>query len=182
MATKKSNTPHSPRFKAGFGGGLANLFFRPDKDFKQWLIDYADGRIIVDVGCGTAILINDLADMGGKVMGIEPMFSSEDMTGLTKHRLSQGKGIINIMPRTVQECANLLQAIGGKALLLFCRPCHSDFVVDALDLKHPDTEALYITVPENLTKYNDLGDYKDSAVKLNHKGWSADREVVYSIK
>jgi len=165
-----------------FSGGLGNLFFRPDKAFKQWLIDYAAGRIIIDVGCGTATLINDLADMGAKVMGIEPMWSAEDMMGLTKHRLEQGKGIINIMPRTVQDCEQLLQAIGGKAIMLFCRPCHSNFVVEALDMKHPDTEVLYITVPENLTKYDDLGDYMDSAVKLDHKGWSADKEVVYSIK
>lgn len=44
--------------------------------------------------------------------------------GLTKHRLDQGKGIINIMSKPVQECGNLLNAMGGKALLLFCRPCH----------------------------------------------------------
>lgn len=158
------------------------IFFRPDDDFIDWILEYANGRIICDVGCGSATLLNDLADKGGRVFGIEPMWSLEQQQALVKKRINAGKGIINILSKDVQDCETFLKGMGNKCLLLFCRPCHSNYVEDALDIKHPDTEALYITIPENLELYDDLGKYKEIAVKINHKGWSADKEIVYSIK
>jgi hypothetical protein len=165
-----------------FSAGLGTLFFRPDKTFIKWLVEYANGRIICDIGCGTATLINDLADAGGMVFGIEPNWSAEDNQAMMVRRMNAGKNIINILPRKVQESKTFVANMGDKALLLFARPCHSNFVEDALSYKTDETEALYITVPENLTKYDDLGVFKSRAVKIQHKGWSADNEIVMSIR
>lgn len=165
-----------------WSGNIGTIFFRPDKTFINWLVEYAAGRVIVEIGCGTADVLTQLADAGGKVFGIEPYWSMEDNAAMNFARLEAGKNIINISPTYVKDNERLLKEMGSKALMLICRPCHNGFVEDAIDLKHPDTEVLYITVPENWDKYDDLGKYKDDAVLVKHKGWSADDEKVWSVK
>jgi SAM-dependent methyltransferase len=164
------------------GNVMNMLFFRPYDNMIKWLVEYANGRVIIDVGSGTGWLLQQLRKAGAKVVGIEPFLQAEDLINFNVENLKYGLGIINVMPRRVEECGDILKALGGKAMLLFARPCHSDFVENALDIKHPDTEALYITVPENLVKYRDLGDWDDKKVLIQHEGGSADKEVVYSIK
>ena len=68
-----------------------------------------------------------------------------------------------------------------NGLYIFARPCHSNFVEVSLDNLPKGIEALYITVPENLEKYDDLGKYKDKAKQIFLKGNSVDNEVIYSI-
>lgn len=165
-----------------FSGKHTTIFFRPDNTFINWLVKYANGRVICDVGSGSGHLLNKLADAGGKVLGIEPYWDAEDNLALTKLRLESGKGLINILPRKVEECERFIKSMGDKCILLFCRPCHSDFVETALSYRAEGCEALYITMPDNWTKYNDLGAYRANATLIEHEGWSADREKVWSIK
>lgn len=158
------------------------VFFKPDKTFIKWLVEYANGRIIIEVGCGAANTVIDLADAGAKVFGIEPNWTIEQNVALVKSRIEQEKNIINISPSYVQHNESLLKQIANKALIIICRPSHGNFVEDTIRIKHPDTEVLYITIPENWTLYNDLGAYRAKAVQIPHTGTSAENELVWSIK
>ncbi len=158
------------------------LFFNPDKKFIKWLVKYANGRLIIDIGCGSGALCWQLALNGAKVMGVDPYYKIEDLMVINKKLMNAGIGTFNILPWQIEKCNNLIQKLGNNVLFLFARPCHSDFVENALTMRVPGTEGLYITVPRNLREYDDLGQYKKDAVLVLHEGKSVDNEVVYSIK
>lgn len=159
-------------------GMPANLFFQPDNQMIDWLVKYANGRIMVDVGCGSGWLLKQLHKAGARCMGIEPMWNMEMSADWY---MSEGKNI-HVLNNTVEGCAAIIKGLSDKALILFCRPCHSDFVENGIDLMPKGVEALYITVHENLEKYDDLGSYRYSAVPVKHEGSSYDNEIVLSIK
>ena len=76
----------------------------------------------------------------------------------------------------------LIESLGkDQVMLVFARPCHSDFVEVGIRNMPEGMEALYITVPENLDLYNDLGRFEDSAKLVEHDGASEDDEVIYSV-
>lgn len=165
----------SARMPAG-GPGL--IFFRPDSAFIKWIAEYADGRLIIDVGAGTGWLVERLQDAGAMVMGIEPFFSWEERIGS-----AQGKELIHILPMQVEDCGMYLEEMHKRGvLMLFARPCHSEFVANALRMRPAGMEALYITIPANMYRYNDLREFEDSAVLVEHTGSSVDKEIVFSIK
>jgi hypothetical protein len=149
-------------------------FFEPDTTMLQWLKEYANGRLILDVGAGEGHITRGLHKLGAKVMGLEPM---GDYDGI--EFMNTG---VRIMPWRIEDQPKFFVGLKDKVLLLFARPCHSDFVINTLDLKDDETEVLYITLEENLTHYDDLGEHKDRAVLVEHKGTSKEQEVVYSIR
>lgn len=150
---------------------LGIRFFEPDEEMLQWLRDYIGDRLVIDVGCGDGEILEEL---GLKGLGVDPYFNGNSINLLQKG--------IHVLPYRVQDCKKFIQGIGDKGIMLFCRPCHSNFVEDAISLAPEGMESLYITVPENITKYNDLGKYHNLKKLLHHKGSSNDNEVVYSIK
>ena len=159
----------------------SSTFFQPDMEFVKWIIEYANDRMIIDVGCGNLHLLKLIQEAGyRKIVGIDPMFEPMDYI---KYCLRNSLDRIQVLPNRVTDsiCKSV---IGAKAdLLILCvRPCHSDFVEETIELKHPGAEVLYITVPENLIEYRDLGAFHDIAVKVEHRGASEDMEVVYSVK
>lgn len=160
----------------------ANLFFQPDDEMIQWLVNYANGRTIVDVGCGSGWLLKKLYDAGAKCIGIEPMWDIEMISCWRENNRKEGRDNIHVLPMSVQHCGSILNGLKDKALILFCRPCHSDFTEKGIELMNDESEALYITVHENLQKYDDLGSYRYSAVPVKHEGSSYDNEIVLSIK
>lgn len=162
-------------------GSMTLQFFRPDEKFIQWIRGYAGDRLICDIGCGTGRLIERMADMGSTVCGIEPFFTHDDYAELNMNRIKRGKDMLQILSKRVEECDNLIQAFSKRALFLFCRPCHGLFVFNALSMMPSGSEALYITLPENLDKYDDCGPFMKYAKQLTYDGRSADEEVVYSI-
>lgn len=154
-------------------------FFKPDEKLMASIGAYAtktNNRIIVDVGCGNGDLIEILHDKYKlKVIGIEPFMMSE------KRRIQLMMKGIQILNLPVERLENIIYKLEGNGLILFCRPCHSDFVENCLSFKHPKTEALYITVPENLDLYDDLGDFKNKAKIIELEGTSEDNEIIMSI-
>lgn len=153
------------------------IFFNPTRDLVKSIAEYAGNRIIIDVGCGRdGYLLTKLKEFTNRLVGIDPYFNPNLVSSFL---MNYG---IHIFTDKVQEYPYLITEGKDKILLLFCRPCHSTFVVDTLDIKHNDTEALYITLPENLEKYNDLGKYKHKAVEIKLNGTSKDNEVILSIK
>ena len=155
---------------------LGLKFFQPDQTLLEWIKDYANGRLIIDVGCGSGHISIALRKLGCKVVGFDPYITAEEMTDA---KLNHD---VNLLPWQIEDHPNMFVGRGNNVLLLFARPCHSYFVANALDMKDEETEALYITIPENLTRYNDLGRFKNEAVLLNHSGTSKDNEVIYSVK
>lgn len=159
----------------------ANIFFRPNLEFCEWLKDYAKGRVIIDVGSGQGHLVRMLNMVGARAMGIEPNI---DKTAWIKWRFQSDGGNINvneILQGTVQHYKGIIKGLGTKVLLVFARPCHSSFVEEGIYNLTEGAEALYITVPQNLSRYNDLGVFKDRATLVEHRGTSEDEEVVYSV-
>ena len=159
----------------------SSTFFKPDAEFVKWIIEYANGRMIIDVGCGNLHLLKLLNKAGyKKIVGIEPMI---DYMEYIKHTIASGEDKIQILPNKVQDpLPSSIISKGENVLILCVRPCHSNFVEETIELKHPTAEVLYNTVPQNLIDYRDLGAFHDVAVKIEHKGTSEDNEVVYSIK
>ena len=151
-------------------------FFEPDQNFLNWIKQYANDRLIIDVGCGSGHITKALRKLGCKVMGIDPFLISKDMTE------AKFNDDVHLLPWRIEDHPNFFVGRGNQVLLLFARPCHSDFVSNALEMKDADTEALYITVPENIMRYNDLGRFQSKAIQLDHEGTSRESEVVYSVK
>jgi len=154
-------------------------FFIPDDNLIASIAAYAtstNNRLIVDIGCGNGGLIESIYEKYRiPVLGIEPYMMDQERRN---NLLIRG---IRIIPMRVEEIKNLIYNLKGNAILLFCRPCHSDFVENCLSFKHPETEALYITVPENLEKYDDLGDFMQKAKPIKLLGTSKDNEIIMSI-
>lgn len=160
----------------------SDIFFKPNLEMVDWLVEYANDRLIVDVGSGQGHLVNMISRKTKKVMGIEPNFNHEwymkwrmtyNNLDLSPNRFLQG---------TIQRWSKMLNGLGAdKILLVFARPCHSTFVREGIRLMNEGTECLYITLPENIRDYNDLGSFKFRAKLLEHKGISEDNEVVYSV-
>lgn len=161
--------------------GFTSLFFKPDLIFVKWLVKYANGRQIIDVGAGQGHLVRLIKRMGGNAIGFEPNLDYRRVVTMRMQKDSN-YDVNEILPFRIQDHPKMVQSLGDKALLIFARPSHSNFVVEGLDIMPEGMEALYITLPENLEKYDDLGHYEDSAVLLEHQGISEDNEIVYSIK
>lgn len=166
---------------ARYYGGMSIEFFQPDSAFIDWIVAYAAGRLIVDIGCGSALTTMRLQDAGGRACGIDPFYDMEAGSRMNMDRIMHDKEMVQVLPLKIEDCLALITDKGTKILMLFCRPCHSNFVINVLNLKDKETEALYITIPENLRLYNDLGSHEDRMVKIDHKGWSVEKEEVYSI-
>lgn len=163
------------------GAMPGNLFFRPDIKFVEWIKDYADGRVIMDIRAGQGHLVRMLKMVGARAFGIEPYFNPEIYR---KYHMSRGNvpDPNEMLAMTVEQAAGIISGMKEKVLLIFARPCHSNFVEEGMNIMDKETEALYITIPENLKLYRDMGKYHDQAVLLNHEGISEDDEVVYSVK
>lgn len=154
---------------------LGLRFFIPDKTLIKSIVEYANGRIIFDVGFGSGDLMIELKKAGAKVSGVELFQEKETMQKFLENDLG------SVLWGDIKRYPNLIKGLKEKGLLLFARPCHSDFVEFCLDCKDPSTEALYITVPENLKMYNDLGKHEYKAKQIFLKGNSVDNEIIMSI-
>ena len=156
----------------------SSIFFNPDQELIEWLIEYADGRIIIDIGAGTHInLAKKIYDRGHKrIVAIEPTLTHMEALNLKRDRPG-----MHIMAEQLGESLSFLYQNSEyqKTLLIFARPCHSNFVENILDVKGSNVEALYISVERNQMSH--LGRYKASAKLLEHRGSSTDNELIYSI-
>jgi hypothetical protein len=158
------------------------VFFQPNNKMIDWLIEYADGRLIIDVGAGTLHLCKMIKNRGyNKLFAIEPHF---DYMKYSQMCLLNDEDRIHVDVHYIEESymfKSLTLQENMKPLVVFARPCHGEYVYNALNMMPKGTEALYITLPENIDYYEDLGHYKDQSMLLNHEGKSKDGEVVYSI-
>ncbi len=168
--------------RTGVGDQMGFIWFEPDKKFIDWIVEYAAGRIIIEVGSGVGFVLERMADAGGRVVGIEPDWDPNVQVKFMQRRIMRNEKPIHVLSKKIENCGSFFQGQGNKVLLLFTRPSHSGYVERALTMKDADTEALYISKEENLKLYNDLGQFDSKKVLIKHEGWSVEKEVVYSIK
>jgi len=162
------------------------VFFKPNTEFIKWLIEYANNRLIIDAGCGEKFLLSQQLLNNGykKIMAIDPVADYNEVMKLRTLNKIPLDSSFHVLPQEIERYKEIYtnSKAASKSLVIFARPCHSDWVENLLDEKAEGLEVLYITVPKNIELYDDLGKWKKKAVLLNHKGSSADNEVVYSIK
>lgn len=157
-------------------------FFKPDRKFVEWIYKYAGDRMIIDAGCGEYFpLTQKLVDVGANVVVAIDKYIAYEFSVDFRLSINDPFKSIHILEQDILSLSALYTG-GKEVLMIFARPCHSDFVARVLDIKGKNTEVLYITVPENIRKYNDLEHHEADAVLLEHEGFSVDNEVVYSIK
>jgi SAM-dependent methyltransferase len=162
----------------------SDIFFRPDINFVKWLIAHANGRMIMDIGCGQGHLVNMIKRFGGRAMGIEPNIDHAEWVKWRLQHDGDNIDVNEVMSYRIEDSftRRLIESLGkDQVILVFARPCHSDFVEVGIRNMPIGMEALYITLPENIHEYNDLGRFKKEAVELTHDGSSEEDEVVYSI-
>ena len=159
---------------------MNTVFFDPSPDFVKWIGEYAAGRLIVDLGCGTGSVIKRLYLAGFEsVCGVEPHWDyAESLRWREKHN-----NILQVMQYYVQEpvAAGMFESERPK-LFLCCRPSHGAWVEYAAEKMGPESEMLLIQKPETFDKARDTGRYHDQLVPLIHQGASVDNERVWSLK
>lgn len=152
-------------------------FFKPSNETLQWLVDYANGRFIFDIGAGTGELAWELKAKGANVICVEPL--NEPFKGT--HEFI--KNSIQWLPFYVENCGDLFDNFNkhkdGNFMLLFARPCHGMFVESGIDILPDGIESLYITLPENLKLYNDITKYTYKIIKKLEN--ESENEVICSI-
>lgn len=121
------------------------IFFHPTNDFIDWLVRYANGRTIVDIGCGEGELLKKLYKYKyTNFIGVD-LFVSDVLWDTFRY-----KGV-HLLELDMRESTVLKKFPSDKTLFLFCRPCHGGFVQLALMNLPTHAEVLYIGKEENLS-------------------------------
>lgn len=108
-------------------------FFKPSARYIDWLVNYANGRFIWDVGCGDGALLHALHDRRIKAIGIDCY---------PYDRIPYG-----VIPAKAEKCAALRSA--KNQLVVICRPCHDGFPARVARVLDPSTEMLYVGFYKN---------------------------------
>jgi hypothetical protein len=117
------------------------IFFKPTPRWIEWLVNYAQGRLIIDVGCGDGHLLKTLVVHGYTgIIGVDPYVSEETAFDFIKQR-------IHLLTFKAEECKLITEH--DKSLLVIARPCHNGFVADTLRA-NAGNEVLYVSNPTNV--------------------------------
>lgn len=158
------------------------VFFQPDDNFVSWIKKYANGRIILDVGCGTGDLTILLNRAGARVVGIDPMMNYDGIVKEQMIDLAAGISRPHFLNKKIEDLTSLFVGRGEQVLIIFARPSHGNYVHNTLKLKDKNTEALYITKPTVMEDFDDLREFRKKATLIPHEGRSTEQEQVWSIK
>jgi hypothetical protein len=133
---------------------MFSRFFTPTPAFWDWLEEKAQGRTIVDIGCGRGDLVRECNARGLKAMGIDPcydLFQVQVPSDLSSC----------ILPMGVEDCLDL---IGSEdMLLLCCRPCHDGFPIHVVETRRR-SPFYYVGFDSNLER--DLGSLTEFNVEF----------------
>ncbi len=139
-------------------------FFRPESVFLHWLKEYVGARPVFDVGCGECEFLQRMWDVGIKAMGIDKYAMNYIDVPM--------KVLMRVLGMDATQCKVLQEHAG---VVLFCRPNHTGWVADTIQLLHPDSEVLYISKPGN--RHVDLPEYTTEVIEAP----GCDLEVVYKV-
>lgn len=130
-------------------------FFRPVDGFVPWLLEYAQGRMIVDCGAGFGDLVASLLDQDPEcgAVGIEQMASKVEEGVLRALASGATEGQRRMVRRIlIGDTVDHSFLQHPKALAVFARPCHGPWVRLTLESSHHVVEALYISKPGNVQR------------------------------
>ncbi len=147
-------------------------FFTPTHSFVEWLIKYANGRFIVEVGSGPGHLLKYLNRFDCKVMGIEPNI---DQTRILIAQLNDLAPRIHVVPKRIEDCENLLKGFGQNVLVVIAQTKVSDFVEDTINIVQKGVEVLYVN---NYKRVEDVGKYLSKVKVLKDNVTYEDKEAV----
>lgn len=114
------------------------IFFKPSARYAKWLATYANGRMIVDIGCGEGALIRAVRKAGyNKIIGFDLQFDPLDPSN---------KDLTNaVMPSDALESSLLAGKQKSPPMLcVLARPCHGGWPVMMAKLVTPHSELIYI--------------------------------------
>lgn len=160
----------------------SSTFFDPNKEFVNWIKDYANGRIIFDIGCGNGHFLKELKRAGHhKLIGIDPHVP---LAHLQKSVISEFGSMIQFLPFRIKDdfVATLLKGLtSDKILCTICRPCHHyELTLGSYEVcKELGIELLYIGVDRNFEM--DLTDNDIPYEIIEHSGSSKDYEKVLKL-
>jgi SAM-dependent methyltransferase len=142
-------------------------FFDPTPAFARWLVAYAAGRPIIDVGCGDGRSLERLAGAGcRKFLGVDPAADGR----LIRRFARRG---VHVVPMEAER----FTLIGRPGhLFVIARPCHSGFAGRVMAAAHAGSEVLYVGLPGNLGR-DVPGGFRAEAVPAPYCG----EEVVYRV-
>lgn len=157
--------------------------FKPDLKLVKWLVNYANGRIIIHVGSGQGHLVNMLKwQGGGRAMGIEPNFNKQEWIKWRMHRDGADIDVNEILEGDVQKYASLIKASNDKAILLITRPKVKDFVEETVEIMPSGMELIYVTTDKIRSVKTDYCFYETTSIEqLRNEGCSEDDELIYSM-
>lgn len=161
-----------------------DVLFKPDLLMTDWIINHANGRLIIDVGSGQGHLVRMLKMRGARAIGLEPNLDKEWWIKWRLTRDGANIDVNEILDRTIQESTGLISSLGkDKVMLIFARPKSRKFVEIGIENMPKGMEALYINSQENYIKetLTDLGKFLGYSTEISHQGFSEDSEKVYSI-
>ena len=156
-------------------------FFEPTPTLTKSIIEYADGRLIVDLGCGIfADFCMDLLREGAKaVIGCDTFLDYLQVMPKAR-KFHSGDVSVHFFPGSLQDNAEMLSVIAKHpkgTLFLLCRPCHSADLIDVAIEISGESEILYIGLPKNVD--DDLCGYQTE--QLYFDGESRDSEIILKI-
>lgn len=166
-------------------GGInipSSTFFKPDDEFLKWIGEKANGRMILDIGCGNGTVLRGLKRNGyEKLMGVDPF---SDMMEFQQKAREESGGMIHFLPYGVEtdRLKDFLSPFPkDSVLMLLCRPCHNAVLTNGtVELaRFLEAELLYIGKEDNVEIDLDIDgiDYD----LLQHKGSSRDGEIVLQL-
>ncbi len=159
---------------------MLTVFFDPDPELVKWIADYkGEGRLLVDVGCGSATVLKRLYMQGcRRICGIEPHWDYQESLNWRRTH----DDILQVMNYFIEEpaCNELLTV--ENALYLLCRPSHGQWCEYLAEVMHPSSEILLIQKPDTFEKFHDLGKYKSQLMPVEFSGSSKDGERIWSFK
>lgn len=97
-------------------------FLQYEPQFLDWLIIYANDRLIYDIGCGEGFLTTDLLDKGANAVGMDIR-----EVVLMENRIKYPNRFL--CGPNIGDCltSKLLQ-LGGKSVYVLGRPCHGQWI------------------------------------------------------
>lgn len=117
-------------------------FFHPTPEFVARMASRCAGRIVVDAGCGYGNTTAALLDAGVGAIGID-LQEDKVTAGLAAYPELIGKLLVG------DVVGHPLLSMDHPTTVLFARPCHSTWVLDAVQGLKPGCEIIYVSKPGN---------------------------------
>jgi hypothetical protein len=139
--------------------------FRPEGAFLDWFVGHVAGRFTVEVGAGQCEFSKALAQLGVKILAVEPRPSPEVTEACSNF----------LLPVSVERAA-IVQNPG--IVVVAARPDHSGWFEELIEMVSSEAELLYIGLEKNFNL--DIPEY--ASVEELCRDAGEDGEVVLRVR